>query len=145
MSKSNTFESDMLKLIFQATAIANLADNATAGPLTNLYLSLHTADPGEAGTQDTSECNYTGYARIPIARSAVGFTVSGTAPTQAALAANMDFPACTAGTNTATYFGVGVASAGTTKLLYSGTIAPNIVISNGVTPRLTTGTIITED
>ena len=44
MPKSSTFDNDLLKLIFNATAIANIADNAGSSPLTNLYLSLHTAD-----------------------------------------------------------------------------------------------------
>lgn len=48
MSKGNTFELDFLKLVFNATAIANIADNAASSPLTSLYLALHTADPGEA-------------------------------------------------------------------------------------------------
>jgi hypothetical protein len=145
MSKGDTFESDMLKLIFQAIAIANLADNAAASPLGSLYLSLHTADPGETGLQNTSETTYTGYARLPVTRSAVGWTLSGTSPTQVALAANQDFGPDTAGTGTITHFGVGVAVSGATKLLYSGPVTPNIVLNVGVTPRLTTGTIITED
>lgn len=142
MSKGNTFENDLVALIFNATAVANIADNAATAPLTSLYLSLHTADPGEAGDQTTSECTYTGYARQAVARTSGGFTVSGN---QATLAANVDFPAATAGTETATYFAVGTASSGTGKILYSGTITPNISISSGVTPRLTTGTTITED
>lgn len=145
MSKSDTFESDLLKLIFQATAIANLADNAATSPNTNLYLALHSSDPGETGNQTTNEVAYTGYARVAVARSAGGFTLSGTSPTQVALAANQDFPACTGGSATATYFSVGTASSGTGKILYSGPISPSIVISNGVTPRLTTGTLCTED
>jgi hypothetical protein len=52
MSKGNTFENDLLKLIFNATAIANLADNASSSPFTNLYVSLHTSDPGEARRSD---------------------------------------------------------------------------------------------
>ncbi len=146
MSKGNTFENDLLKLIFNATAIANLADNAASTPLTNLYLSLHTADVGEAGDQTTNECNYTSYARVAVARSGSGFTVS---TNTVVLAANQDFPNPTNSTNlpqTATHFAVGTASSGAGKVLYKGTVTPNIVISNtGVTPRLTTGTTITED
>ncbi len=67
MSKGNTFENDLLLLIFNATAIANIADNASASPLTNLYVSLHTGDPGEAGSQTTNECAYTSYARVAVA------------------------------------------------------------------------------
>lgn len=64
MSKGNTFENDLLQLIFNAVAIANLAQNGVS-PITNIEVSLHTADPGEAGDQTTSETAYTGYARIP--------------------------------------------------------------------------------
>lgn len=142
MSKSNTFENDILKLVFNATAIANLADNAATSPLTNLYVSLHTADPTDTGVENTSECAYTGYARVAVARTSGGWTVTGNSVSPAA---NIDFGACTAGTETATHFGVGFASSGATELLYSGTITPNISISNGVTPRLTTASTITED
>lgn len=142
MSKGDTFENDWLKLIFQATAIANIADNATTAPLTNLYVALHTADPGEAGTQATNEATYTGYARVSVARSAGGWTV--TANSVSPVAA-ISFGACTAGTNTITHWSVGVAVSGATKLLYSGTVTPNISVTNGVTPQLTTASTITED
>ena len=69
MSKGNTFENDLLGLIFNGTAIANLADDAATSPLTELYVSLHTADPGEAGDQTTNECAYTSYARVAVART----------------------------------------------------------------------------
>lgn len=143
MSKGDTFENDLMKLIFNATAIANIADNAASSPLTNLYTALHTADPGEAGTQSTSEISYTGYARVAVARTSGGWTV--TANSVSPVAA-ITFGAMTAGTGgTVTYFSVGVASSGATKILYSGTVTPNIVVSNGVTPSLSTSSTITED
>lgn len=142
MSLGNTFENDLAKLIFQATAIANIADNASASPLTNLYLSLHTSDPGEAGDQTTNETSYTSYARVAVARSGSGWTVTNNVVTPAA---NVDFPAATGGTATITHFGVGTASSSTGKLLMSGTVTPNISVSTGVTPRLTTATTLTFD
>lgn len=142
MSKGDTFENDLVKLIFQGTAIANIADNAAASPLTNLYLSLHTADPGEAGDQTTSEATYTSYARVAVARTSSGFTI---ANNQVTLAANTDFPAATGGTNTITHFGIGTASSGAGKLLYKGSLSPTISVSNGVTPRINSGVIVTED
>lgn len=142
MSKGNTFENDWMKLIFNATAIANIADNAGTSPLTNLYVSLHTADPGEAGDQTTSECAYTSYARVAVARTSGGWTVTNNSVSPAA---DISFPAATGGSETATYMGVGTASSGTGKLLYSGAISPTIVISSGVTPKLATSTAITED
>jgi hypothetical protein len=142
MSKSNAFENSLLKLIFNATAIANLADNAATSPLTNLYVSLHTADPGEAGDQSTSEATYTGYARVAVLRTTGGWTVTNNSVSPVA---NIDFANCTGGTNTITYFGVGTASSGAGVLYYSGTVSPSISVSSGVTPRLTTASTITED
>lgn len=139
--KSAAFESDLLKLIFNGTPIANLADNAAASPLTNLYVAAHTADPTDAGTQSSSEANYTGYARVAVARTSGGWTVTGSSVSPAAA---ISFPACTAGTNTITHWSVGVASSGATKILYSGTVTPNISVSNGVTPQFTTATAVTE-
>lgn len=142
MSKGNTFENDWLKLVFNATPIANLADNAATSPLTSLYLSLHTADPGEAGAQNTTECAYAGYARVAVARTSGGFTVTGNSVSPAA---NIDFPAATGGSETATHAAVGTAASGVGKVLYKGALSPTIVIANGVTPRLTTGSTLTED
>lgn len=143
MSKGNTFENDWLKLVFQATAIANLADDAASAPLTNLYVSLHTADPGEAGDQTANETAYTGYARVAVARSAAGWTVTGSSVSPAAA---IDFGACSASPGGAiTHFAVGTAASGAGKLLYSGTVTPNITVEVGVEPRLTTATAITED
>lgn len=142
MSKGNTYENDGLKLLFNGTAIANIADNAASAPLTNLYVSLHTSDPGEGGSQITNECAYTSYARVAVARTSGGFTVTANSVSPVA---DVNFPQCTGGTETATHFAIGTASSGAGKLLYSGTITPNISISNLVTPILTTGMTITED
>ena len=142
MSKTNTWENAILDLLFNASAIANVADNTATSPLTNLYVSLHTADPGEAGDQTTNECAYTSYARVAVARSGSGWTVSGNSVSPAA---SIDFPEATGGTETATHFGVGSLSSGAGVLYYKGAISPNIAVSTGVTPRLTTASAITED
>lgn len=142
MSKTNTFENDWLKLIFNATAIANLADNAASSPLTNLFVSLHTADPGEAGNQSTNEIAYTSYARVAVARTSGGWTVTNNSVSPVA---NIDFPAATGGSGTVTHFGVGTSSSGAGVLYYKGTVTPNITVSSGVTPRLTTASTITEE
>ena len=143
MSKGNTFENDLIKLIFNATAIANIADNAAASPLTNLYVSLHTADPGEAGDQTTSETAYTGYARQAVARTTGGWTVT---TNSVSPVANIDFPECTAAPGAAiTHFAIGTASTGTGKILYSGTVSPTITMAVGVLPRLKTTSTVTED
>lgn len=144
MSKGNTFENDLLKLIFNGDAIANIADNAAAAPLGNLYVSLHTADPGEAGDQEDSECAYVAYERVAVARSGAGWVVAGNSVSPAA---EISFPEASdpGDDETATHFAVGTADAGAGKILYSGVITPNIIIAQGVTPRLSTATAITED
>lgn len=143
MSKGNTFENDWLKLLFNATAIANIADNAASSPLTNIFVSLHTADPGEAGDQTTSETAYTGYARIAVARTSGGWTVTANSVSPVA---NIDFGECTASPGgVITHFAVGTAISGAGKLLYSGTVSPNITMAVGVIPRLKTTSTITED
>lgn len=142
MSKSNFLETELLELIFNAGAIPLIADNAGTTPLTNLFVSLHTADPGEAGTAVTSEATYTSYARATVARTGGGWVVAGNSVSPAA---NIDFVAATGGTNTITHFGIVDTASGAGNLLYSGTVTPNISVTTGVTPRLTTATAITED
>jgi len=142
MSKGNTFENDLLKLIFNGTTIANIADDAAIGPLTNLYVSLHTAAPGEAGDQTTSECAYTSYARVAVARTSGGWTVTANSVSPAA---NITFPAATGGSETATHWAVGTVVSGVGKLLYHGTVSLPIIISTSVTPVLTTASTITEE
>ena len=142
MSKSDYHENAYLDLVFNATAFPNVADNAATSPLTDLYLSLHTADPGDDGSQTTNECAYTSYARVAVARTSGGFTVSGSSVT---LTAAMSFPEATGGTETATHFAIGTAVSGAGNLLYSGAVSPTVDIVTGVTPQLTVGTTITED
>jgi hypothetical protein len=145
MSKSNSWENGLLLLLFNNTNFANVGDatglrgSSTAG---SLYCSLHTADPGEAGSQTTSETTYTSYARVAVARSGAGWTVTNN---QVVPAAAITFPAGTGGSGTATHWGLGTDSSGAGTLLYSGTVTPNIVLGNGITPQLSTATAITED
>jgi hypothetical protein len=141
MSKGNTYEDDLLKLIFNATPIANLADNAAAAAATTLSVALHTADPGETGTQATSEAAYTGYGRVTVARTTGGWTVLNGSVSPVA---NIDFGECTALPGAAiTHFSVGTGVSN--KLLYSGTVTPNVTMAVGVIPRLKNTTSITED
>lgn len=145
MSKTNAFETAFLSHLFENANIANIGDatgirgSTTAG---SLYFSLHTSDPGEAGDQTTNEIAYTSYARVAVARSSSGWTVSGNA---VSVDADVTFPAGTGGSGTATHWGLGAESTGAGTLLYKGTISPNIVCGNGVTPKLTAGTVCTED
>jgi len=137
MSASNSMENSTLLLFFNNTAFANVGDatglpaSATAG---NLYVSLHTADPGEAGSQTTSETAYTNYARVAVARSGAGWTVSTNSATNAGA---VTFPACGASGSTITHFGIGTASSGAGVLLFSGTCS--LSVSSGITPSFAAG------
>lgn len=145
MSKSNAFETAMSGLVFENVAIANVGDagglraSAVAG---SLYFSLHTANPGEASDQTTSEVAYTSYARVAVARSTAGWTVTGNIT---AVDANVTFPAGTGGSGTATHWGIGTSASGAGLMMYYGAISPSIVCGNGVTPQLTAGNCVTED
>jgi hypothetical protein len=136
MSKSNVHENSWLLLVFNGTAFADIAENDTSSPATDLYVSLHTGDPGEAGDQTTSECAYTSYARVAVARTSGGWTVSGNNVSNTAA---VTWPQATGGSETATHFGIGIASAGAGVLLYSGALTASLAISNGVQPEAAIG------
>jgi len=141
MGKTTAFSNDILELFFKAVAIADLAQDDTSTPATDLYLSLHTADPGITGNQTTNETAYTGYARVAVARS-TGFTVTDNVVSPAA---NVDFGECSASPGSAiSHFGIGTGSSGTGYLMYSGTVTPNITMAVGVIPRLKTTSTVTE-
>lgn len=141
MSASNAFETDLLLLLYNNTNIANIGDatglrgSTTAGVF---YLSLHTADPGEAGTQATSETAYTGYARISVVRSAAGFTVAGNTVSNAAIAA---FGNCTASPGSPIlFFGIGTSVSGAGYLLKSGAV-PSYQPAVGNAPQFAIGAL----
>jgi len=141
MAKGNTFEDDILKLIFNGTAIADLAENDTSSPVATLTVALHTADPGEGGTQATSEIAYTGYARVAVARTTGGWTV---ASGSVSPVADITFGQMTAGAGgIATHVSVG--SGVGNKLLYKGALTPTINVVNGITPRIKNTSTITEE
>jgi len=146
MSKSNAFETSLLGLLFNNSDIAGIGDagglqnSATAG---SLYVSLHTADPGEAGDQTTSETAYTNYARMAVARSGAGWTVSGNSATNAA---QITFPQCGVTGATITYVGIGTDSSGAGTLLYSGALNSSLAVALNITPLFAaSGLTVTED
>jgi hypothetical protein len=140
--KGLTFDNDLLKLIFQSVGIPNLADNAATAPLSVLYVSLHTQDPGANGYQNVWEAGYSGYARVAVARSPAGWTISGNILSPAA---TISFPICTGGAETEIWAAVGTSPTGQGKILYRGPISPSIPVTAGVTPQLSTGSAFTEN
>src|SRR5262245_30730464 len=142
MSISNATETAILKLIYQAVAWANYADNAAASPQTNVTNALHSGDPADAGTQTTSEVTYTSYTRVDVARSTTGWSEANGTVTPVS---NIDFPAGTGGGGTASFWSTGKTGGGASAILWSGTVSPAIALGSGVTPRLTTASTITLD
>lgn len=123
MPKGTTFSNDYLKAVYTAVAIANLLDNAASAPLTNIQIAIHSAYPGVAGDQSTSEITYTGYARVAVARSGSGWTVTGASVSPVA---QINFGQCTGGSGTAMFWSTGTAASGAGKLLHTGPIGTKL-------------------
>ena len=141
MSATDTLETGILQLILQNANLANIGDatglrgSTVAG---SLYISLHTADPGETGSQTTSETSYTNYVRVGITRAsgAGGWTVSGNNGSNTSV---VTFATCGATGATITHFGVGTASSGAGTLLFKGALTSSLAVSNGITPSFAAG------
>ena len=134
---ANTTQTGLVTLYFNNTASANIGNSGGLQPSSaagSFYLSLHTANPGTTGTQTTSEAAYTSYARVAVARSSAGWTVTGNQPCTAENAAAATFPAATGGSETETYFGIGTASTGTGQLIISAALTSSLAVSTGITP-----------
>ena len=144
---ANATETAIMQLVFNATAWANYADNAASSPQTNIGMSLHTADPGGAGTAATNEVAYTSYTRVNVARTTGGWGVTGNAPCTASPIASISFPAGTGGSGVVTNFATSKSNAspptGAQPMLWSGVVTPNINTGSGITPVLTSATAIT--
>lgn len=139
MSATNAFENGLLSLIFENANYANVGDatglrgSSTAGVF---YISLHTADPTETGSQTSSESAYTNYARQSVARSTAGWTVaSGVADNDSAI----NFPQCGASGSTITHCGIGSDVSGAGNLFMIGTAS--LTVSNGVLPQFAAGAL----
>lgn len=124
MSLSNTAETAILEQIFKGTALPWNSN-------TDLWIALHTADPGEAGTATTDEATYTSYARVALSRS-TGFNVSGNTISNAALA---QFPQSTGGSNVITYASIVTTSAGAGTIIVRAALSSSITVTTGVQPQ----------
>lgn len=139
MPKSTTTCNNILALLFNATAIANIADNAASAPLTNLYISLHTANPGVGGAQTTNETAYTNYTRVAVARTTGGWDVPASAAT--ANAALIQFPQCGVTGATITYVAIGTASSGAGLVLYAGALSSSLAVAELIVPQFAVGAL----
>lgn len=138
--KGNNNSIGFLEMIFQAvqsTDYVGLVRNDTS-PLTNLYISLHTTSPGASGDQTTNEAAYTSYARVAVARTTGGWSITGETISNVAA---ITFPAATGGTETEEYVGIGTLSTGSGVLLWFGALTTNLAVSTGITPSFAIGAL----
>jgi hypothetical protein len=133
----NTSQTALMTLLLQNTAMANIGNAGGLQPSTvagSVYISLHTADPGVTGSQTTSEAAYTSYARVAVARSSGGWTITGNQPCIGENAAATTFPAATGGSETETYVMFGTASSGAGQQIIRQALASSLAVSSGITP-----------
>lgn len=147
MSKSDYSENAYLRLVFNADTIVGIARDA-ATPETDLVVALHTADPGEDGSQSVNEIVYNGYARKLVPRTAEEWLVSGS---NAFPVQDIVFGEMTGGAGgSVTHASVGDSLG---NIFYKGPVTPNINVVTGVRPILTgldwlasgQNSVITED
>lgn len=139
MPKSTATCNSILALIFNATAWADIAQNDGSGPLTDLYLSLHTADPGVGNNQTTNETAYTNYARIAVSRDTGGWDAPASGAT--ANAALAQFAQCGVTGATLTHVAIGTAASGAGTVLYAGALSSSLAVANGIQPQFAAGAL----
>ena len=142
MAKSTTTCNRLLALLFNATPWTGIADNAASSPQTNLFLSLHTADPGVGNSQLTNETSYTNYARVPVVRTSAGFTVASNTAVNAAL---VQFAQCGESGSTLTHVGIGTALTGAGNVLYSGPLNSSLSVASGIQPQFNAAALTTTE
>jgi hypothetical protein len=131
MPKSTTVANDTLDALLRAV------DPTWRGGATR-YIALHTADPGNAGTQLTSEATYAGYARIAVTAS-TGFS-AGTAGSSQNTGL-IQFPQCTGGTNVITHVTIGTAATGAGLVIYRGALNASLSVANLIQPQFSAGAL----
>jgi len=142
MPKSTNTCNNILALIYNATAWANVADNAAASPIAVIQMALATASYSVSSTLASNETVYTNYVRQTPARTTGGWTVpSGSATSNAAA---IEYPQCgvTGATITSAATGKG---AGAGDIFHYGDLNSPIAVANQIQPRFPIGSVtITE-
>ena len=138
MATSNFTKNALLKLVFNGTAIDNVADNASSVPATTLALSLHTASPGVGGSPSTNVATYTGYVGTTVARTALAMPVDENAHT-ASNAAVVSWPQCSGG---ASQVVTHVAASMGGQLWAFAALPASITVAAGDVPRAAIGALV---
>lgn len=132
MSLSGRITRNLLDALFNNTAFANLA---------NVYVSLHTADPGEDG-QSAGEVSGGSYAREQTA-PADWAAASGADPSTLDNTSAITFTTATGSWGTVTHFGLWTSLAGTTEADFIGATPADTsrTIDSGETAEFAIGAI----
>lgn len=142
MPKATVTCNNILALYYNATAIANIADNAAASPIATVYMALATASYSAASTMSSNETAYTNYVRQSTARTTGGWTApSGGATSNAAA---IEYPQCGVTGATITSAAAGKTT-GAADIFHYGDLNASIAVSNQIQPRFPIGAVtITE-
>lgn len=131
MSFSNDSETAILEHVFVGTALPWNGN-------TNLWLALHTGDPGESGTATTNEATYTSYARVVLTR-ATDITVTGNQISNTNLE---QFPVCTGGSSLCTHISIVTTASGAGTIIASGALNASVSVVNGIQPQFSAGALV---
>jgi hypothetical protein len=141
MSLTNYAEQAVLNLLFINQSWANVGDTigivgSTANG--NLYISLHTSDPGETANQLTAETAYTSYSRVPVFRGPNNFTLSTSTISNIT---TISFPTCSGGSSSITHFGIGTQPTGSGDMIATGNLSATLAVSSGIAPTFSPGAL----
>ena len=134
MGRTNSFENEIALLLFNNTAIADIGDASGLQPSAVdglFYIALYSVMPTDS--TNGTEATYTGYARVSVARSVVGWTISGTDPTRAENASDIVFPTSS---TSETILGASICFTISGVPKYYGTFTTAFSVINGYTPTI---------
>lgn len=121
-----------LKASVRNSLIDALVNQTNYTAPTTIYISLHTADPGDTGA---SEANYTSYARV-VATTKFPGASSGSSANDVVIT----FPTSTGGSNTVTHVGIWDASTAG-NWLGGGALSASKTIASGDTASFATSAL----
>lgn len=143
MPKGTATCNNFLKLLYNATAWADVAENDSSSPMTAVEMALATASYSASSTLASNETSYTNYARQSIARTTGGWTAASGGQTENVAA--VEYPQCGASGNTITSAATGKPGGGAAEIFHYGDLNASIAVSNQIQPRFAIGAItITE-
>lgn len=143
MPKGTATCNNFLKLLYNATAWADIAQDDGTSPATDISVALATASYTGASTLASNEATYTNYARQDVSRDTGGWTAASGGATENVAA--VEYPQCGASGNTITSAATGKPGGGAAEIFHYGDLNASIAVSNQIQPRFAAGAItITE-